>query len=66
MIMKDEQMYTVPNDYFLSIFTKEVVENVHFPQQMFHGTENYQLFDIVMKKDMAQQKLEELDCNNSQ
>ena len=30
-------------DYFLSVFTKEDVENVSIPQQMFHGTENDQL-----------------------
>ena len=48
--MKDEQMCTVLNDYFLSVFTKEDVENVHFPQQMFYGTENYQLLDIVIKR----------------
>ena len=66
MIMKDEQMCTVLNDHFLSVFTKEDVENVPIPQQMFHGTENDQLLDIVNKKDMVQQKLEELNCNKSQ
>ena len=40
MIMKDEQMCTVLNDYFLSVFTKDDVEYVPIPQQMFHGTEN--------------------------
>ena len=50
MIMKDEQMCTVLNDYFLSVFTKEDVGNVPIPQQMFHGTENDQLLDIVIKK----------------
>ena len=64
--MKDEQMCTVLNDYFLSVFIKEDVENVHIPQQMFHGTENDQLLDIVIKKDMVQQKLEKLNCNKSQ
>ena len=64
--MKDEQMSTVLNDYFLSVFTKEDVENVPIPQQMFHGTENDQLLDIVIKKDVVQQKLEELNCNKSQ
>ena len=33
---------------------------------MFHGTENDQLLDIVIKKDMVQQKLEELHSNKSQ
>ena len=33
---------------------------------MFQGTENDQLLDIVIKKDMVQQKLEELNCNKSQ
>ena len=55
--MKDEQMCIVLNDYFLSVFTKEDVENVSIPQQMFHGTENDQLLDIVIKNDMVQQKL---------
>ena len=64
--MKDEQMCTVLNDYFLSVFTKEDVENVPISQQMFHGTENNQLLDIVIKNDMVQQKLEELNCNKSQ
>ena len=66
MIMKNEQMCTVLNDYFLSVFTKEDVENVPIAQQMFHGTENDQLLDIVIKKDMVQHKLEELNCNKSQ
>ena len=66
IIMKDEQMCTVLNDYFLLDFTKEVVENVPIPQQMFHGTENDQLLNIVIKKDMVQQKLEELNSNKSQ
>ena len=57
IIMKDEQICTVLKDYFLSIFTKEDVENVPISQQMFHGTENDQLLDIVIKKDMVQQKL---------
>ena len=64
--MKNEQMCTVLNDYFLLVFTKEDVENVSIPQQMFHETENDQLLDIVIKKDMMQQKLEELNCNKSQ
>ena len=63
MMMKDEQMCTVLNDYFLSVFTEEDVENVPIPQQMFHGAENDQLLDIVIKKDMVQQQLEELNCN---
>ena len=58
-------MCTVLHDYFLSVFTKEDVENVPIPQQMFHGTENDQLLDIVIKKDMVQKKLEELNCNKS-
>ena len=33
---------------------------------MFHGTENDELFDIVIKKDMVQQKLEELNSNKSE
>ena len=66
MIMKDEQMCTVLNDYFLLVFIKEDVENVSIPQQMFHGTENDQLLDIVIKKDMVQQKIEELNCIKSQ
>ena len=33
---------------------------------MFHGTEYDQLLDIVIKNDMVQQKLEELNCNKSQ
>ena len=66
IIMKDEQMCTVPNDYFLSIFTTEDVEYFPISQQMFHGTENYQLWDIIIKKDMMQKKLEELNSNKSQ
>ena len=54
--MKDEQMWTVLNDYFLSVFTKEDVENVLIPLQMFHGTENDKLLDIVIKKDMVHKK----------
>ena len=65
MVMMDEQMCTVLNDYFISVFTKDV-ENVLIPQQMFYGTENDQLLDIVIKKDMVQQKLEELNFNKSQ
>ena len=52
--MNDEQMCTVLNDYFLSVFTKEDVEYVLIPQQMFHGTENDKLLDIVIKKDIVQ------------
>ena len=63
--MKDEQMCTVLNDYFLSIFTKDD-ENVLIALQMFHGTENDQLLDIVIKKDMMQKNLEELNSNKSQ
>ena len=48
------------------LFTKEDVENVLIPQQMLHEIENDQLLDIVIKKDMVQQKLEELNCNKSQ
>ena len=44
--MKNEQMCTVLNDYFLSFFTKEDAENVSIPQQMFQGTENHKLLDI--------------------
>ena len=51
IIMKDEQMCTVLNDYFLSVFTKEDVENVPIPQQMFQGTENYKQLDIIIRKD---------------
>ena len=58
-------MCTVLNDYFLSVFTKEDVENVFIPQQMIHGTENDKLLDIVNKKNMVQPKLEELKCNKS-
>ena len=54
-----------PKYYFLSVFSKEDVENVPIPQQMFHGTENYKLLDIVIKKDMVQQKLEEFNGNES-
>ena len=55
IIMKDEQMCTILNDYFLSVFTKEDVENVPIPQQMFQGTENDKLLDVI-KKDMVQKK----------
>ena len=58
-------MYTVLNDYFLSVFIKDV-ENVTIPQQMFHGTETDSLLDIVIKKDMVQHKLEELNWNKNQ
>ena len=57
IIMKNEQMCTVLTDYFLSVFTKQDVENVPIPQQMFHGTENDKLLDIVIKKDMVQNKI---------
>ena len=49
IIMKNKQMCTVLNDYFLLVFTKEDIENVPIPQQMFHGTENGKLLDIVIK-----------------
>ena len=52
--MKDEQMCTVLNDFFLLVITKEDVENVLIPQQKFWGTENDKLVDIVIKKDMVQ------------
>ena len=52
--MKDEQMCTVLNNYFLSVSTKEDIENIPIPQQMFHGTENDKLLDIIIKKDMVQ------------
>ena len=53
MIMNDEQICTILSDYFLSVFTKEDVENVPISQQMFHGTENDKLLDIVFKKDIV-------------
>ena len=46
-------MSIVLNDYFLSIFTKEDVENVPIPQPMFQGTENDKLLDIIIKKDVV-------------
>ena len=52
--MKDEQICRVPNDYFLSVFTKEDVENVPISQQLFQGIENDKLLDIIIKKDMVQ------------
>ena len=52
--MKDEQMCTVINDYFLLVFTKEDVENVPIPKQMFQGTENDKLLHIIIKKDVVQ------------
>ena len=64
--MKDEQMCTVLNDYFLSVFTIEDVENVPIPQQMFWGTENDKLLDIITKKDMIEKKVEKLNSNKSQ
>ena len=54
IIIKGEQMCIVLNDYFLSVFTKDDVENVPIPQQMFYGTENDKLLDIIIKKDMVQ------------
>ena len=63
--MQDEQICTVLNDYFLSVFTKENVENVPIPQQMFHWTENDKLLDTVIKKDMVQ-KIEKLNSNKSE
>ena len=39
ILMKDEEMCTFLNDYFLSVITKEDVENVPIPQQKFQGTE---------------------------
>ena len=42
---------------------KKMLKMFPFPQEMFHETENDQLLDIVIKKDMVQQKLEELNCN---
>ena len=48
--MNDEQMCTVLNDYFLLVFTKEDVESVPIPQQMFHGTENDKLLHIIIKR----------------
>ena len=48
------------NDYFLSIFTKEDVENVPIPQQMFHGTENDKLLDLIIKKDMVHKRNREV------
>ena len=33
---------------------------------MFHGTENDKLLDIIIKKDMVQKKLQELNSNKSQ
>ena len=48
------------------IFSKEDVENVPIPKQMFQGTKLDKLIDIIIKKDMLQQKLEELNSNESQ
>ena len=45
IIMKDEQICTVLNDYFPSLFTKEDAENVPIPQQMFQETENDKILD---------------------
>ena len=64
--MKNEQMCTVLNYYFLSVFTKKDVENVSIQQQMFHGKQNYKLLDIIIKKNMVQTKLEALNSNKSQ
>ena len=52
-----------PKWLFLSVFTKEDVENVPIPE---HGTENDKLLDIIIKKNMVQEKLEELNSNKSQ
>ena len=59
-------MCIVLNDYFLSVFTKEDAENVPILQQMFHGTDNDELLDIINKNHMVQNKLEELNSNKSQ
>ena len=39
---------------FLSVITKEDVDDVPIPQQMFQGTENYKIVDIIIKKEMMQ------------
>ena len=56
IIVKDEQMCTVLNDYFLSVLTKKDVESVLLPQQMCQGTEKDKLLDIIIKQDMVQKK----------
>ena len=56
--MKEEQMCTVLNVYFLLVFTKEDVENIPIlSQQMFQGRDNDKLLNIIIKKDMMQKKI---------
>ena len=33
---------------------------------MFQGTENYKLLDIIIKKNMVEKKIEDLNSNKSQ
>ena len=63
IIMKDEQMCTVLNAYFLSVFTKEYVENVPIPQQLFHGTEKDKLLDIIINKKAQHRSWHTVKCN---
>ena len=54
IIEKDEHIFMILIVYFISVFTKEDVNSVQIPQQMFQGRENGKLLNIIITKDIVQ------------
>jgi hypothetical protein len=65
LIIEDEDRATLLNNYFGSVFTKEDLNNIPEPKQMFYGDESEELTDIVVSEIDVLIKLENIKVDKS-
>ena len=60
LVNSGEEMSKIMNEYFLTVFTQETVQDVPEAEQVFNGEENDKLVDIIITKDIVEQEIDKL------
>ena len=60
VVMDDTRTAEILNQYFTSVFTQEVMENLPVPTQVFRGTEEEELVVVDVGQGVVMKKLKEL------
>ncbi len=65
IIESGEEMSTLLNDYFLSVFTTENQDIIPTGEEVFQGEDNEKLRDVIITRQVVQKEIDKLKKNKS-
>ena len=60
LVSSGEEKSKIMNDYFLTVFTQETLQDMPESEQVFNGEENELLTDITITKEIVEQEIDKL------